>query len=715
MREPPPSIAAAVLILVFTASGALAENPRLEAYRDSIQDRVKVLRRMVRKSDNPDSIRFTLATTLRDARSLEGRLEAVRILEDLRRRHGTDSRVALTLANVYLDSRRLRDARDTLLRYARNDSTNVAARVLAARLLVKDMLHYSDREHLTAASALLDQAHALAPEHDDALYLASVLQYIARRDDPDRVARSREGRRRAEQIVARRPDDAQACLLAGVHCMDLGSPTDAEHWFQRGISYLPPDAAADFLIPPPLLARVRLEGIDEQKRLITAYWDGQDPTPLTLVNETQLRYWYNMTIADLYYAEPEKGVHGWQTAPGKSIVLFGPPLRASFDPGTVTAGGGVVIFDPPRLAMTYETGLTLTFEDALLQWKWRGTKGTDHLLAEISKLGVATAAPIHPGAAPRIYVAHAGARGEGAGAREGCVIAIPPWSDHPRWWSETTGSLRVVDPAYREVARTDFAADSTDLREMAHHRACLVLGSDFDLAPGSYTLLVDVSTPRGTGIWGDAGKGTVRVPLDVRAFEAGTLQLSDLELARTGTFKERATVLRQPRRAFLPNPLGVVGPEGSVDIAYSVYDLARDRNGACRYELDYMIVPIAYRRAYERKLVSGAATPEDSLEFGRQGHRLGDVTLSERNRQEVHFSPAEVNRAGVRPDIRKMATLNLGGMEEGAYVLRVVVTDKISGQSARAETVVRKVTAAQPDSMLAAPRKNGSAAPDGED
>jgi GWxTD domain-containing protein len=706
---------AAVLLVLgsFAASSVRAAPGWLEVYRDSLAKEIKVLRREARGKRDVDTTRYKLACALRDTRTVEGRAEAIGILDALQRSHPDDDRIALMLARVYLDSGQKRYAREALLRFGKRDSTSVRVRILAARLLIREMLYYNDLEEFEQTSALLVQARAREPENADLLYLTSVLEYIARRGDPDPARRSRAGLQWVERILVKRSDDAEACLLAGVHSMDMGEMVDAERWFQRGISYLPPEAAIDFLVPPPLVAGVASLDGGGQKQAIVDFWDGQDPTPLTLLNEKQLRYWYNMTIADLYYSDPARHLHGWETQPGKSIVLFGPPIQSSFDPGLVEGGSRAIIFSPPRLWLTYETGVTLTFEDYTLHQRWLGTEGTVAFITAFERQGTTTAAPIHPGLTPRVYFMQASARGQGDRAREGCVLAIPPWSERERWWCGAAGTLRVVDSGFREVARADFTADSTKLRGLGGKAKCLILGNDFDLAPGTYTLLVDVSTPQGSGVWGESGKGTIRLPLDVRGFEGGDLQLSDIEVACPGTFDERGKVIRQPSRAYLPNPLGVVGPGGGLDLSFAVYNLARSRRGMCEYEISYMVVPAAYRRAYEWGRVSGSITEADSVGFGRSGHALGGITLTERNRNEVHFPPVTMRRSGSRTALRKMASLNLGEMEDGAYVLRVIVTDRVSGQQAQAETFVRKVAAAVLDSLVAQPAPQAIRSGDG--
>jgi tetratricopeptide (TPR) repeat protein len=286
---------------------------------DSLDQFLARFEDQLRRSHDADSLRLLLAIRLRDANTVEDRTRAVSILEEMRPTHETDRGFYLELARTYFASRRFHDARATLLKLAEHNSTDGGARLWAAHLLFKDMCHYGDARELATVKKLLREALTLCPQNRDALYLSSALLYITRKDDPNPLRTSWDARGLAERILVRNQADADACLLNAVHCMDLGALEDAEHWFRQGIASLSPDIATAFLVPPPLADELEVAtDARTDAHAIAQYWDAQDPTPLTLINETQLHYWYNMVVADLFYGERARGVLGWETSPGRS-------------------------------------------------------------------------------------------------------------------------------------------------------------------------------------------------------------------------------------------------------------------------------------------------------------------------------------------------------------------------------------------------------------
>ena len=82
------------------------------------------------------------------------------------------------------------------------------------------------------------------------------------------------------------------------------------------------------------------------------------------------------------------------------------------------------------------------------------------------------------------------------------------------------------------------------------------------------------------------------------------------------------------------------------------------------------------------------------------------MVLTDQNRQEVRFLPAEVQNVPPGAEIRKLASVDLADMPEGFYALRISLTDVVTGKRARAEIPFRKVSESLRDWMLeAAPRE----------
>ncbi len=70
---------------------------------DSLISRLKGLESLLNDCENPDSIRFELALAYRETGTLEGRLQAVDLLEKIRQSYWDDRRYLLELAKTCLE------------------------------------------------------------------------------------------------------------------------------------------------------------------------------------------------------------------------------------------------------------------------------------------------------------------------------------------------------------------------------------------------------------------------------------------------------------------------------------------------------------------------------------------------------------------------------------------------------------------------------------
>jgi GWxTD domain-containing protein len=635
-----------------------------------------------------------IAGRLREMRSVEGRTRSLALLEDMYKRHPDRSDVGIELARTLIAASRPGNALEVLTTVASRDTTDVESRLLASRLMIREMLYYGHRRHIDSATRMLEQAQTIEPRNREILFQRSALIYLMREFDPNPARLSKAARALTEEAlrIDDTDQDPRAALLNGVHCLDLWDEEDAEYWFKKGIRSLPIDVAFDFLVPPALgPAFDSLKTPRERKALLRRFWEEQDSTPLDPGNPTLLRYWRNMTIADLYYGDPEKGTYGWRCDAGQSIVLFGPPVKTDFDPGVVDETG----YTPPRLLVLYESGPRLSFESLGLDAKWHSRGSTSGILRSTVKSGAATIAPPVPPDAPSIFVAHAAARHADGYAREGCVIAVPPWSRGKDWWKGSIARLSVVDTTFQVASKAEFLVDEEDLHEIEPGRRGFVIGHDFKLRPGIYTLVAEVTKSR------DGGEtSTMRVPITVPVFDRAALRLSEPEIVVTGTYTEKGIRLEHPPRPYIPNALRAVGSDGRFDVAYSVYNLTPDAHGRGLYEVAYMLVPTEERRYEIPTRKKTESEPEDSLHFSGMPRAREPVALPELDRQKIDFSPVEVRRAKPGGEVRKLASLSLRSMPDGDYLVRIIVTDKVLDQTVMAETRIRKVTDAVLDSLL---------------
>lgn len=690
-----------------------------------------------RSLSTTDSTLLERVIELRMEGTVESRQLALELLERLRPSMWNDTRYHRELAFLYRDGQRYSNAYDCFAHVIELEPADVNARLEMSRILFWRMYAGDRRDELDDISRLLDEALRLLRaklrigpvdvgaeidsvilEHTDetrlyrsALYLKSLAHFEARFEEESsalRDANSQKGRDLAEEIVRRFPGDSgsDARLLNAVHCKDLGDLEAADYWFRQGIQLMGDRLRSQFLVPPQLSHDAEFQNAGGDTGLINRYWDNF-ADPVTGLNEMQLQYWYNLTMADIRFRNPFKdSVRGVDTAPGLLVARFGLPpsmeiLHRVFQEGTAETAVDLTMpkdrpvrpMRPkaPKLQLHYP-GLTLTFE-YLHGSGWRPDLATLTLQAHTERSHVPPVLPIRDvNAIERIYMSHRGFRGTYSRGREILLAAIPPWNDSSDWWEEAQLTLEVLSSQSVVVEREERIVKPGDLYEIAPEREALIVGREVELPPGHYTGYVTVRDRSGQR----TGRG--RIPMDVEVIRFEDLAVSELQMIFPETYGSERR-LHRPERPFLPNPLGTVGPEGEFEVFYSIYNLDPDRNGDGLYEVTYTILPRHYRLAMEKLRKQGVSKQEESR-MGTVGHTIGDITLLEENYRRVEFPPSRVRGlAREGREIQARATVDASTLPNGMYVVQLRVKDVVSGQTAIREMAFHKVSDAVIDVM----------------
>lgn len=720
------------------------------------------------------------ARSLRRLGTIEGRREAIGILSVLHRRDPADVVVARELARTYVEARFPSHAVETLERCIARRSALAAGedpetRVEVARLLLRRTTQKHDTLDVPRAIVHLDAALAACstssgrgggdwewsrstrdgapspwPACSQAMRLRSVAFVLLRPGARHPLAYSRAGLRLTERMIASDPQDPDVLLLHGIHLYDLDDIEAAEEAFRRAVAVMPSGDAAAFLIAPAIDDSSLDQASPEQKdERIAAYWDRVDPTPLTLRNELLVAYWYRAALADLYFSEPERGLRGWATDPGRTMMLLGNPLERtdegwSFgsdasigaDPGRGPrnpTGRATILFEPQNLTFTFSTGTSFTFLKRHPDHPWKASGSTAAALQAAAPGGNPRLTFTGTDPIDRIHAAVASFRDPRGASRATCFVAIPPWSGRAEWWSDAVVDVRLLDRQARVVGQEQRMVSSADIVELDPGVNVLVVGRDFhDVEPGMYTMAVDIrdrhlsrsgslrerievrdlgGTLRSDGGVGEETRVAVSKPrMGPRSPGQGRLRMSQMELFRAGTARWNDTVFRRPERPYLPDPMAILGPSDEVEAYYELYDLT-DRDGSLCYRVTQTVVPIAYRRAWEglhrQKIVDRA----DSLAYGREGDRLGKVALNESNRRSVAFPPTRIPARSAAVDgegrsvVRATARIAAAGLAPGGYAFRIEVEDCSTGSRASAETYFEVVPSAELARMRGAPRR----------
>jgi len=228
------------------------------------------------------------------------------------------------------------DARRSFERAAELAPTSITARLRATEMHYRSMRATFDREGMADALALIRQAVRVDPlalhpdatsaiakeafdDHLESLHLASALLCMDRTGHgvtrEQFLTLAQEAYDYTHLILLRTPrPSSQYLALHAVNCLDLGRVRDAEDAFYAALDAMKAEGDRGevyYWVPTALRNTDFLTlGPDERERFLETYWENQDPTQLTLVNERQLQYWRNLTIARLYMELNRSGIPG---------------------------------------------------------------------------------------------------------------------------------------------------------------------------------------------------------------------------------------------------------------------------------------------------------------------------------------------------------------------------------------------------------------------
>ena len=693
--------------------------PARGAVRPQDNPEVQRLEAALKSTANRDSVRFLLAQAYRGTGTVEGRQRALDLFEKLRPAYYRRADYHLEIARTYIEAGRISEARDELDRARRQDPTNVRACLDSGRLLLPGVLRYVDPGMVRQGLASVDQALSLEPENRDALLLKSLYLCLLRDLDPASAADADVvGRACAEKILQRDAQDAPAHLLAAVHALNLADVAAADAEFRLGLAAAGPELRAAYTTPTysapeSLLARV--DGLPPAERTvaITAYWDRIDPTPLTPINEALLEYWKRMTLADLYYGDPEAHRRGWQTPRGETLVRYGRPRTIRFLAGGFgnlesdhsqdesldrrffsrflpdLLGPVSVPLRLPTQSWEYTVGgetIQLAFVDAGLNGRF--LPAAPGLLQSLAHAVPSAPLGAIGGDVRHCFVAGAGVRGEEGRTRQWVYVGVPRWSRDPDWWKQASVRVRLLSSTGEASTLLNGELTAPEIQRPVEGGEMAILAADASVRPGRYTVAVDFRQKR---------EGSFVAPLIVRRFDGDSLQISDLRLQRSSVGAAGGAGGEAGgggvggggghgdgagEAGSTPDPGGLALPDSRLQVLFELYNLTLDLSGHARYRFRSTVEPRAYERAHPEERESGGARPDSEAGPGPSADGSEAVALTPRSYKDALFP---VNEVALAPGATGHCAfaLDLGGLREGDYALIVSVTDEVSGRQVR--------------------------------
>ncbi len=509
------------------------------------------------------------------------------------------------------------------------------------------------------------------PRLSDAYYRLALIDYEVR-DLEGMVDLLQKALRVVPDSASQRRKDFYLFLGLAYHRM--GRSQDAFAAFDQARCLMNPGELALFdsveVVMSPEQAKLAAAApAAERRHLREVFWKQRDPLFLTELNERLLEHYARIAYANLRFSFPEKGIEGWQTDRGRTLIRFGEPevlfrTRPSID---ITFGQG----NPINSSKEYwgYPGFHIIFDDEYLSGNYRFKRGFDpeddykYQFEELIRKKPDYYRHDYGGeefSVPRVVASF---RGESGETRLEIFYGVP---GH-RIAVEQEGRLSTA-----QIRRGIFLFDEewNEVRRDVQERR-LVVAADVrqdeplylidrqqeEVPPGRYHFALELvdETSRNVGI--------VRDTLTVRSFAGDSLQLSDILLASAIQPDSARPVYALGGMAVVPNLFGVFAVDQPLYVYFEVYNLTQTEGGLTRYRVEQLVRPAGRRGKALTRLLSGLGSI-----FGRGNQNRGEIATS-------------YEYVGGDAAATHYNSIQLGNARSGKYELVVRVTDLVGGQS----------------------------------
>jgi GWxTD domain-containing protein len=452
------------------------------------------------------------------------------------------------------------------------------------------------------------------------------------------------------------PENPWPFLVRGMLYAEAGAWALAEESFEAGLGRMTMVEQKPFhtleIVDPKL--EEKRPYLADSTRFVQDFWKWQDPTPSDRENPRLLEYYRRMVQAELFFSLDDRGVRGWDHAPGRMVVRFGLPENwGYFDAvyrGPERRVSPTSTFSAPSIAVVYGRGiepLIFRFLDFNLSGRYYH--------------------PVEP--FPRV--------------EDFLITAIPSYfrfPDHAVELEQTVEVWRFYDP--QGTGRTEVAVAlhpedwPEGLLDDPHRLASrLTLYDEWwgvtDASVGSWARFERDVLGRVVGVFELAGMGdSLVVGLETtdrqkEAYASGYAALSpqpggqaplvsDIAFLTRVRFQETGGVYGRAYGNALPNPGHLYRVGDPIGIGFEAYGLAVDEGGSHRARLSITVGRRTKTGFFNVLLGIGRDEKEASLVFD----------LSERGSR-----------------LEQLLSIDIPPLDPGEYELQVTVDDLLSGRS----------------------------------
>jgi GWxTD domain-containing protein len=464
-------------------------------------------------------------------------------------------------------------------------------------------------------------------------------------------------------------------LTAGLAAYRLNDAAAADSLFESGLRRVPEEERREMTSLGRILRRrdsVSYDALSAADRRLTdsSYWEAADPLRETPENEARLEFLARIAVAQLRFSSVDMRQSGWRTDRGLILARYGePPVIATFAidnaaDAAETAGRITTVWYYPRKDRQF----------------------------------------VFSGPPAMNYATFAGPmRGLAEESREDAPFLL-----------DNVTALRAIDSVSVQLSRFRGATDSTSQLVVAHAVDPRRLYGSVDLAEGSLSTSVymgrplnmrqvrrdtiNVSLPASSWLTRTFVQGVPAGPLRVRV-ESTDANVSsavarahmELDIARARRdILELSDVMISERVASTDEPLGGwqragIVPRGELTMAqrepfsvyWETYGLRPTPDQRLKAEVSFRVTLVEIDRSNKQGALRYLLDAADFVGLTREGNE----ELTVRFTREVP--------AGTTDRLPMVNTIGLGTSPAGLYRLDVIVTDLVSGQSARSARFFR--------------------------
>ena len=456
-----------------------------------------------------------------------------------------------------------------------------------------------------------------------------------------------------------RPDDPFTWLYLGLAHHNLSQAPEAARSFEQALARMDPALRAVFADLSFVLNKEQAKAYTQDPEgYRQTFWAPRDARLLTPENERLNEHFARLTYVELFFGNPWRGRHGWQTERGQTFLRYGKPRNFPYAMLRYSPFADVPGFPFPIYLSTWDYGaFALQFEDI-----FRNAEYIYHDRSEITARVMRRDLPERyehqePGrrtAFPYLASAFKNPNGQ-------ADLYVPygiPLASYDLAFPQVDLTLRtgafLVEPTGEITShrRTEFGLPTAQIASVKGNDLWIGLHT-MTAAPGPYNLSVEFETENREAL------GYQRDALDVPDFSSDGLMLSDVLLAYGIEEVDGAAEPGRVARGGLsirPAPWGVFATDQPLYFYFEIYHLTRNDDGATAYEVEAALTPWDDAGGL-RKMLRGV--------FGQK------------KKEGVSLSFATT---GATQDDGQYLILDTQDQPPGRYVLSLRVRDTVTGQ-----------------------------------